>query len=86
MNLPRNARGGAKVYMGAPRRRKRKFDGRVYENAQPWHPDTPRVRVPVAQYVSRAFLTALHALSGHAESGRPTARAPYCLTCNPEWR
>jgi len=90
MSLPRNARGGSKVaglggYGKSPPRRKKKLDGWVYKDAQPWHPDTPRVRVPASQYVSRAFLTALHALSGHSDK-RPREIPPYCLICNPEWR
>lgn len=73
--MPRNTRGGGKVtglgqYGKSPPRKKKKLDGRCYEDAQPWHPDTPRVRVQQAFLVPRALFTALCALSGHAIPAR----------------
>ena len=72
--MPRNTRGGYRItglgkYGNAPPRGRKKLDGRCYQDAQPWHPDTPRVRIRQAFLVPRALFTALCALSGH--QGRP---------------
>ena len=68
--MARNVRGGYKItglgkYGNVPPRSKKKLDGRCYQDAQPWHPDAPRVRVRQAFLVPRALFTALCALSGH---------------------
>ena len=88
-----NTRGGRTVvglgkYGNAPPRKKKKLDGRVYEDAQPWHPDTPRVRVGRAFLVPRALFTALCALSGHQgrivySSTKPGCRV-LCEICMPQ--